>query len=99
MHEVVARKTIILLAATVLVPPAIMSVYLIASRWPNDWFDGVTDWIAIGGSVVVGATALYRLSDRLAIRVVSILIYLPLMSLALLFFSLAFVCNIFGHCP
>jgi len=98
MHEVLGRKTTLLLATAFIFPPIIMIFYLIASVMADRWQNGVTDLIAVGGSIVAGAIALYRLPFRPAIRVASILIYLPTMAFALLLMSLTILCYWYGDC-
>lgn len=98
MYEIFGRKTILLLATAFLLPPTIMVLYLGASVMADRWLHGVTDWIAIGGSIIAGAIALYRLPFRPAIHVASLLIYLPTMAFALLLMSLTILCYWYGDC-
>jgi len=86
------------IAAAVVVPPILMLLYLMLSRWPVQWFAGWTDWIAIGACVSVGSILIWGLPYRESALTMSLLVFIPAMVVALIYLALLFVCAAFGDC-
>ena len=84
--------------AAVLTPFVIFTAYLVVSRWPNEWFTGISDWVAIGVATAVGVTLLHRLSLSKSTLLALSIAYVPAMVVAQMLFGLNFVCAAFGAC-
>jgi hypothetical protein len=93
-----AQTVVWLLAGMLFGPPALMSVYLLLSRWPTRWFTGGSDWLAHLVSVGVGVVCIGLLPLPGIARGVLALLYAPLAVFAVLMYSLYFVCMVFGDC-
>jgi hypothetical protein len=81
-----------------LTPFVISTVYLVVSRWPNESFTGIADWVANGIATAVGVTLLNRLSLGKSTLLVLSIAYVPVMVVALVLFELGFVCAAFRAC-
>jgi len=85
------------IVATILSPVVIMSVELWVTRHFNS---GATDWDLVGMalSVIVGICCLWQLPMSISARVWLALDYVPVSAGVLMFYSLFFVCTVFGDC-
>lgn len=90
----IKKQTLVALAS----PFIVMAIYLLISRWPIKWWNGYTDFGAIGLSIVFGVFMLSRLPYSIPIRLGLILIGLPISAYILFWGSFVFVCAIFGTC-
>lgn len=79
-------------------PLLVVSVYLLLSRWPTRSFSTSSDYIAIGVAIAVGLFAIASLNTPTARKITISIIYVPVSAIALLFFTLVFVCIAFGDC-
>jgi hypothetical protein len=83
------------LAGASLAPFALMSVYLFFTRWPSYRFSALTDYVALGGSVLAGAALVALLPLRISLRALLLLVYLPLISRLLFYYVFAFIGFVF----
>ena len=79
-------------------PVALLSAYLIVSRWPNRWFNPSTDFIALGISVALGGACLWRLVTVRRWRIVAATVYAAAYCAFLFIFGFSFVCEVFQDC-
>ena len=80
----------------VFTPFAIMSLYLLFSRWPQRKFTAASDGIAMGIGIMIGCASLACLPLRRWMRILAVILYLPLVAYALLIYSLYFVGVVFN---
>ncbi len=98
MESSATRKQVLLSVALALVAPiAIMSAYLWLSRDP-DWWTSFSDQAAFVVAVAVGLVGILRLPLQKLARVVLAVLYVPAAGAGLIFFTLSFVCGMFGDC-
>ena len=86
------------LAAATLIPFVVVSLYLVFSRWPSDKFTAFSDYAGLGISIFIGAAFIVKLPIHLHKRLLFLLAYIPIFGILLVYFSLVFVCSIFGAC-
>jgi hypothetical protein len=91
-------KTTLGWALAVGLPFAVASVYLTLSRWPVRWWSAETDYMALAAAVLAGTVGLFMIVRSPRRRVVGFLAYACAATLTLGWYSLAFVCSIFGDC-
>jgi hypothetical protein len=83
------------LAAAALAPFAVAAIYLFSSRHEH-WNTPTSDNIAGAFSILIGVGFVATFSVRLPTRIFLLLIYIPVLSAALFYFSLAFVGIVFN---
>ena len=84
-----------LLAAGV-VPFAVLSCYLMFSRWPTRWFTAASDYIGLIVSVVAGLAFIVSLPIHPSYRIASSFFYILVISAILFFYCFWFVGVVFG---
>ncbi len=82
----------------ILVTLLMLTLYLVASRWPINWSETWTDWIALGVCAVAGAVVLNRLTVTPNSRLSAQAAYVAIALLGQSYFALVFVCSAFGDC-
>jgi hypothetical protein len=83
------------LVAAALAPFAAASVYLFLTRWPSYRFTAFSDYAGLAVSVLVGAVFIATLPIRAPYRVLSLLLYLPVIAALLFFFTFWFIAVVF----
>jgi uncharacterized membrane protein YczE len=85
------------LAATFIAPIIVMSIELCLTRHFNV---GTTDWdfVGLALSVIVGLFCLWQLPVSITKRAWLTVAFVPVSIGALIFYSLFFVCVVFGDC-
>ncbi len=78
-------------------PPAILAV-LLALRLAPMAPALATSYIEIGLALIPGLVGIWRLSLRLSDRLLAFLIYIPVMSVALILWGLLFMCGALEAC-
>ena len=84
-------RFIIYIASAGVIPFFIAWAYLYFSRVGN-WDTGSLDWAALGLCLLVGFGCISALPLEKGARVFSFLLYAPIMFIALVYFSLSYVC-------
>jgi len=79
-------------------PMLIVAVYLVLSRWPVRWFSSWSDYVALGIAVSLGALAIISLNITVGSKILLLVIYVPIVLTILVYFSMVFVCGLFGDC-
>lgn len=85
-----------LIAGTVGVPIAAMSVYLWLSRWPARVSSPNSDYVAFAICMFIGVLFLVCLPFRIWVRALIVAVYAPVACAILFFYSLLFVGLAFG---
>jgi hypothetical protein len=80
---------------TLTAPPAILSAYFL-STGPGRNMD--YDWPAVILSTITGAACLAMLPIAIMFRIVGVIVYIPLATIALILYAIMFVCGAFGAC-
>ena len=93
--EVGHRRLVCHLVVAVLAPFAVMSAYLVFSRWPSRWFTASTDYAGMAGAVLVFIACIASLPVRSGIRVAAVLVLAPVLYCILTVYSLLFVGFVF----
>jgi len=83
------------LAAAALSPFVLTSAYLFLSRWPSYRFTVLSDYVGLGLPVLVGAVFIAILPLRAHVRILSVVIYVPVISALLVYFALWFIAVVF----
>jgi hypothetical protein len=83
------------LVAAVLALFVSSSVYLIFSRWPSYRFTTFSDYAGVAVSILIGAVFIATLPISARQRVLSLLIYVPVLAVLLIFYTLMFVTVVF----
>jgi hypothetical protein len=83
------------LVAAVLALFVSSSVYLIFSRWPSYRFTTFSDYAGVAVSILIGAVFIATLPISARQRVLSLLIYVPVLVVLLFFYTLMFVTLVF----
>ena len=83
--------------AAALAPFATASVYLFLTRWPSYRFTTFSDCVGLAVSVLAGAVFIATLPIRTSCRVVSLLVYLPVIGALLLVFTFWFIAVVFHN--
>ena len=78
-----------------LAPFVVASVYLAVSRRPPHQWTAIGDYAALAVSILLGAAFLVSLPIRGYFRVMSILIYIPVLAVLLVCFSVGFIALFF----
>jgi hypothetical protein len=73
-----------------------MSLYLLFSRWPEEWGTEVSDWVALGLSTSVGAAYWITAKHSGRIRALGALIHLVTVPLLLFGYTFVFIGVVFG---
>jgi hypothetical protein len=81
-----------------LVPLALFTLYLLASRWPTRWFSSTSDYLGLAVPDASGIICVWRVIAHPGWRLVSSLMYLLFCSGILILFGFGFVCGVFGDC-
>jgi hypothetical protein len=88
----------VLIAAAAVLPFLVLTVYLLASRWPARWFSEVSDEVGLGISVLAAVVCIWLVRVRLPWRVIALVAYIPALCVALTMYALTFVCSTFSDC-
>lgn len=83
------------LIAAVFLPLITISVYLLFTRWPSYRFTAVSDYAALGFSVLVGAMFLATLPIRTFQRALSLLVYVPVVAILVFLYMFGFIALVF----
>ena len=81
--------------AAALAPFAVASVYLLLSRWPSYRFTAFSDYTAFAVAIITGAAFIATLPIRGSFRGVCLLLYVPLVAVLVVLFSLWFIAVVF----
>jgi len=84
--------------ALVIGPFAFMAGYLAVSRWPVPWFSSLTDYLAVGAALAIGLLSLRGFEWRGSVKAYVAVVYCLAMATGLIYFSVLFVCAVFGRC-
>jgi hypothetical protein len=84
------------LAATIIAPFVVMSVELSLTRHFN--ISGSWDFVGLALSIIAGLCCLWQLPTSVMKRAVFTIVFVPVSVMLLTFYSLAFVCAVFGDC-
>ena len=96
MNKTLVRKCFCFLGAVVI--PLLMTwAYLHVSRARSLTTDS-SDYIALGACLIVGLASIAALPIQSMARVILSVLYIPVFSTVLFFFSLAYVCIQFNVC-
>jgi hypothetical protein len=87
------------LAAAALLPIVLESIYLFFSRWPSYHFTEFSDWAGSSISIVVGSAFVAFLPLRKRWRVISLIIYVPVLFGLLIIYDLMFIALVFHDGP
>src|SRR5690242_9332242 len=82
--------------AAVVLPFALMSVYLLLSRWPSRWFTTLSDYAAGAVSLLAGSALIATLPISREVRLLLLLFYVPMLCFLLFLYGLQFVGMVFG---
>lgn len=94
MHPSASRRWVTLAIG----PFVFMAGYLAVSRWPVAWFSSLTDYLAVGAGLAIGLLALHGFDWRGSVKAYVAVVYVLAMATGLIYFSVLFVCAIFGRC-
>lgn len=98
MSRIVLRRSLLSIGSVVL-PTLILTVYLLLSRSGERPFTAIGDWSTLGVAICAGVACIWFVPDRWYWRVIASTVLATTMSFALAFYSLIFVCGVFGDCP
>jgi preprotein translocase subunit SecY len=76
-------------------PFIVASAYLLFTRWPSYRFTKFSDYAGLGVSVLAGAAFVALLPIRPVQRVLSLLLYVPLVAVLLFFYAFWFIALVF----
>jgi hypothetical protein len=82
--------------AAALLPFAAESAYAFFSRWPSTRFTTMSDFVAFGLSILIGAAFIWTLPLRFSRRALALLFYLPVIAGSLFLYALVFAAVVFG---
>ena len=85
-----------LIAGALVGPFAVMSLYLLFSRWPTRWFTGSSDYVAISVSALLAAALIWLVPLRPVVRLGLALVAATLLWGLLFLYSFYFVGAVFG---
>ena len=88
----------LLVAGAVVLPVAVMALYIIASRAPFQRFPVWSYYLTFGVALVFGAFFVWKLVPQARLRTLALLAYALGGTGLLLMFSLIFTCAAFGDC-
>lgn len=91
------RRRLLIIGAA-LVPLALFTLYLVASRWPTRWFSSTSDYIGLAVAEACGVACIWRVIAYPGWRLAASLMYLLLCSGVLILFGFGLVCGVFGDC-
>ncbi len=91
-------RTILTTLFTLFFPMVVTFIYLFFSRWPERWFTGASDWLAISVAILIGLIGLWALPLKPWYRALATFLYVPAMGALLAYFMLLLVCDMFGDC-
>jgi hypothetical protein len=83
------------LAAAVLAPFAVASVYLFLTRWPSYRFTAFSDYAGLSVSVLIGAAFIAMSPIPAHLRVFSLLLYVPVVAAMVIFYGFCFIGVVF----
>jgi hypothetical protein len=86
------------LALALPAPTAMMTAYLTLTRWPTKHFTAWSDWAGLLASIGVGVVLVIASRLRRGGLLGTLVIFVPVQLGWLFFFSLDFVCRMFGDC-
>lgn len=93
----VAVRRALLGGGALILPPAIVAVYLLFSR-QDLRFSAAGDYLALLAAIAVGAICLWHLVGRAGWRPIAMVVYPLVCFFALVMFSLSFLCAVFQEC-
>lgn len=97
-ERITQRTRVIAPAVLALVGPfLLMSIYLLASRWPTDWSTGTFDYAALIVAAAVAPLCISRMPLKVSTRVVIAILITPVMVFVLFVFMFLFVGTIFDN--
>jgi hypothetical protein len=76
-------------------PFVLASAYFVLSRWPSYRFTTFSDYAGLSVSVLAGAAFVGVLPIRPLHRVLSLLVYVPLLAIVLFFYTFWFIAVVF----
>ncbi|MEO8427839.1 MAG: hypothetical protein ABI651_12085 [Verrucomicrobiota bacterium] len=85
------------LVAATLAPFAAASIYLFFTRWPSYRFTAFSDYVSLADSILAGAAFVATLPIRPSQRVLSLLIYIPVLAVLLFFYTFWFIAVVFHN--
>jgi hypothetical protein len=85
------------LAAAIIAPFVVMSVELLLTRNSNILAPG-SDIIGLGLAIIAGLCCLWQLPTNVRKRALLTVVFVPIAVATLVFYSLVFVCIVFGDC-
>ena len=91
------KKLIAYGSSAIVFPFLIAWAYLYFSRIGNR-DNGTLDWATLAIGLIVGLICIAALPLEKGVRVLVAVLYAPMISFALIFFSLAYVCGRFSDC-
>jgi len=83
------------LAGAAVAPFVLASAYLTLTRWPSYRFTTFSDYAGLAVSVLAGAAFVAVLPIRPLQRVLSLLIYVPVLAVLLFFYTFWFIAVVF----
>jgi hypothetical protein len=96
LDSVVLRRAL-LGGGTLVLPPAVVAVYLLVSRQDLQ-FSAAGDYLALFAAIAVGTVCLWHLVGRAGWRPIAMVVYPLVCFVALVMFSLSFLCAVFQEC-
>jgi hypothetical protein len=76
-------------------PFVVASAYLFFTRWPSYRFSTVSDYVGLAVSVLAGAAFVAVLPLRPLQRVLSLIVYVPVLAVVLFFYTFWFIAVVF----
>lgn len=89
--EIKSKRFALSLFGALLLPIAVLSLYLLLTRWPSYQFTATSDFGALVFSVLLGATLIATLPIRPLHRAASLVVYIPLFSISLFYYTFLFI--------
>jgi hypothetical protein len=86
----------VLLLGAACTPFVVLTLYLVLSRWPSEWWTAWTDFTAIGFAIGSGVWFITRLG--LSAPVPACIGYAAFGAILLFVYAFIFVCVVFGEC-
>ena len=91
-------RVYVLIAAAAVLPFLVLTIYLLASRWPARWFSVASDEVGLGISALTATACIWLIRVRPLWRVLALVAYIPALYVALTMYGLVFVCSTFSDC-
>jgi hypothetical protein len=96
--QVFPNRRRLLMIGAALIPLAVFTLYLVASRWPTRSFSSTSDYLGLAVAEACGVIFIWRVIAHPGWRLAVSLMYLLLCSGILILFGFGFVCGVFGDC-